>query len=134
MSWHIEILRYYVQIMHWNSLCHFSIFLCKRICSSVVIDLNFLCHRATILPHWLDGFYSCICCFYFHSLQRVGIRVVEYVAQTKDDKQTCLMCVHLTLKELAAIVTIKVDRQSTDRNYSCPHFIQINWKWSCIYR
>ena len=55
LSWHIEILRYYIQIMHWNSLCHFSIFLCKRICSSVVIDLNFLCQRAKILPHWLNG-------------------------------------------------------------------------------
>lgn len=42
------------------------------------------------------------------SLHRVGIRVVEYVTQSRDDKQTCLMCLHLTLKELAAIVTLKV--------------------------
>lgn len=47
------------------------------------------------------------------SLHRVGIRVVEYVTQSRDDKQTCLMCLHLTLKELAAIVTLKV-KQTKD--------------------
>nr|XP_022344408.1 uncharacterized protein LOC111137294 isoform X2 [Crassostrea virginica] len=73
------------------------------------LPVESICSLMPIIAHYCGLFIeeSSICRNMRECLQRVGIRVVEYVAQTKDDKQTCLMCVHLTLKELAAIVTIK---------------------------
>ncbi|XP_055997933.1 uncharacterized protein LOC125653195 isoform X2 [Ostrea edulis] len=50
---------------------------------------------------------SSICKNMRECLQSVGVRVVEYVTQAREDKQNCLMCLHLTLKELAAIITMK---------------------------
>ena len=49
-------------------------------------------------------------CIDYYSLNCVGSRVVEFTLSVRieDQRQLCLKCLHLTLKELAAIVTMKV--------------------------
>lgn len=73
------------------------------------LPVESVCSLMPIIAHYSGLFIeeSSICRNMRDCLHRVGIRVVEYVTQSRDDKQTCLMCLHLTLKELAAIVTLK---------------------------
>ncbi|XP_062613685.1 uncharacterized protein LOC134275417 [Saccostrea cucullata] len=73
------------------------------------LPVESICSLMPIIAHYSGLFVedTSICRHMRECLQSVGVRVVEFVSQAREDKQTCLMCLHLTLKELAAIVTMK---------------------------
>jgi hypothetical protein len=56
-------------------------------------------------------FYEYNSFFLYFSLNALGSKIGEIVNTLTDDQQiqSCLMYIHLTLKELAAIITMKVD-------------------------